>query len=71
MINVLFVAPLGFVLGPAAGLVKGLAADMRCITGRTDYGEVFGTYGPESIWRPWTIHIEQQKETEAASAPPE
>lgn len=68
-VNVLIIAPLGLVLGPVAGLVKGIAADMRCLTGRTDYGEVFGTYGPESVWRPWTFHVEQQKKELAESAP--
>ena len=69
-VNVLIIAPLGFVLGPVGGLVKGIAADMRCLTGQTSYGEVFGTYGQESVWRPWTIHI-QDEDQEDESAPPQ
>jgi len=66
-INVLIIAPLGFALGPAAGLVKGIAADMRCLTGQTSYGEVFRSYGQERVWRPWTIHIgEEPAETAPA-----
>lgn len=57
--DILIVAPLGFVLGPVVGLVKGVAADVRNLTGKTPLEDVWGSYGDASIWRPWTFHFEE------------
>ncbi len=56
--NVLIVAPLGFAFGTVAGLVKGVAADVRCLTGKTELHDVWGTYGGPSIWRPYSFSFE-------------
>ena len=53
--NVLIMGPIGIGTGPVLGLTKGLALDVQCcIVGDVRYGDVFGTYGQRSIWRPYT-----------------
>jgi len=54
-LDVLVIAPVGIVTGPVFGFVKGVSLDVQWVVGHADYGEVFGTYGPASIWRPHTI----------------
>lgn len=46
-------APAGFVLGPVMGFAKGLALDFTWLTGRVDYGDVYGSYTTASVWRPF------------------
>jgi hypothetical protein len=54
--NLLFFIPIGFVVGPLAGMGKGLALDVDVVVlGRTSYAEAFGTYEDPSIWRPFTM----------------
>jgi hypothetical protein len=51
-------APAGAVLGPVAGLVKGVALDAQELFDRVSYSDVFrtgGDLGSESIWRPWKL----------------
>jgi hypothetical protein len=60
--NILIVAPLGFAVGPLVGLVKGVAADVRNLTGMNTLGEVYGAYGDPSIWRPYTFHFDEEQE---------
>ena len=57
-VNVLIVAPLGFAFGTLAGLAKGVAADVRCLTGKTELRDVWGAYGGASIWRPYSFSFE-------------
>jgi hypothetical protein len=54
-LDVLFLGPVGFASGPAFGLVKGVSLDVQCAIGLMSYGPVFHSYGPASIWRPWTL----------------
>lgn len=56
-LNILIVAPASFVLGPFFGMVKGIAVDVQWMRDETRYGDAFGTYGPPSIWRPYTQHF--------------
>ena len=49
-----FLAPVGFVLGPFMGFFKGLAIDYTWVTGRVKYADVYGGYGQESVWRPFS-----------------
>ena len=55
-LNVFFVGPVGFAGGPVAGLIKGASLDVQCAIELMDYHEVFHTYRPASIWRPWTFY---------------
>ena len=52
--NVLLVGTFGLVAGPIVGFIKGVSLDVQWKVGHITYGEVFGTYGPASIWRPFT-----------------
>ena len=54
-LDALFIGPVGFVSGPGFGLVKGASLDVQCAIGLMDYPQVFNSYGPASIWRPWTL----------------
>jgi len=51
----MFAAPVGFVLGPAFGLVKGVGVDINTAVGNVSSSEAFGTYERVSIWRPYTF----------------
>lgn len=52
----LFLAPTGLVLGPLMGFAKGLALDFTWVTGRVEYGDVYGGYEEASVWRPYAWH---------------
>ena len=54
-LNAVILGPVGFATGPIFGFAKGLSLDIQWVMGQVDYGEVFGTYGPASIWRPFTV----------------
>ena len=54
-LNVLVLGPIGLGTGPIFGFVKGLSIDVQWLVGHLDYGDAFGTYGPESVWRPHTF----------------
>ena len=49
------IGPIGLVFGPLFGLGKGLSLDIQWCIGQVEYADVFGTYGPPSIWRPYTL----------------
>ena len=53
-LDVLVIGPVGCVLGPLAGFGKGISLDVQWCIGQVRYGNVFGSYREESIWRPWT-----------------
>jgi len=53
--NALILAPVGVATGPFLGFAKGLALDIQSVIGQVDYADVFGSYGPASIWRPFTF----------------
>lgn len=53
--NALVLGPVGFATGPVFGFAKGLALDIQWVIGQVDYSDVFGSYGPASIWRPFTF----------------
>ena len=53
--NIVFVAPLGGLVGSLTGFAKGIALDVEWVLGKTEYGQVFGAYDTESIWRPITL----------------
>ncbi len=53
--DVLIMGPLGIATGPVFGFVKGLALDIQWTIGQVSYGDVFGSYGETSIWRPHTV----------------
>ena len=53
--DVLIMAPVGIVTGPLCGLGKGIALDVQWVMGDVEYGDVFGSYGETSIWRPYTL----------------
>ena len=48
-------APVGVALGPALGLVKGIALDVGVIRNQLTLSEEFGTYEAASVWRPFTF----------------
>ncbi len=52
----IFTAPVGFVLGPAFGFVKGIALDVSAVSGALSVGEEFGTYQRVSVWRPYSYN---------------
>ncbi len=54
--DAIVVAPMGVVLGPLMGFIKGLSLDIQWAVGKVSYSDVFGSYERESIWRPHTIH---------------
>ncbi len=54
--DVLLMGPAGIITGPLFGLSKGVALDVQCMMGDMKYGEVFGSYGETSIWRPYTLN---------------
>ena len=54
-LNAVVLGPVGFVTGPFFGFTKGLSLDIQWVMSQVDYDEVFGTYGPTSIWRPFTV----------------
>ena len=57
-----FLAPTGMVLGPVMGFFKGLALDYTWVTGRVEYGDVYGGYTNASVWRPYSWHwIEEDR----------
>jgi hypothetical protein len=53
-LDVLVVGPVGLVCGPLAGLGKGLSLDVQLMMGQVKHSEVYGSYGPASVWRPYT-----------------
>ena len=55
-LNILVVAPVGMLFGPLVGFAKGVALDVECMQEKLSCADVFGGYGPASIWRPYTIH---------------
>ncbi len=55
-LNIFVFVPIGMLFGPLAGFAKGVALDVECLQARLSYGKVFGGYGPESVWRPYSIH---------------
>jgi len=54
-LDALILGPVGVVTGPVMGLAKGVALDVQWCAGQVNYGDVFGGYGPTSIWRPHTL----------------
>lgn len=54
-LDAVVLGPIGLVFGPVFGMGKGLALDIQWVIGQVYYGDVFGTYGPTSIWRPYTL----------------
>lgn len=54
--NLLVFVPVGLVVGPLAGLSKGVGLDVEWMLNEIGYGPVFGSYDRPSIWRPYTIH---------------
>ena len=55
-VDVLVMVPAGIITGPLFGLGKGAALDVQCMMDDMEYGEVFGSYGKTSIWRPYTLN---------------
>ncbi len=55
-LNILVFAPIGMLFGPLVGFAKGVALDVECLQHKQSLGEVFGGYGPQSVWRPYSIH---------------
>ena len=53
--NAIVLGLVGVVTGPVFGFGKGLGLDIQWVIGQMDYSDVFGTYGPASIWRPFTF----------------
>jgi hypothetical protein len=53
-VDFLVVGAFGMATGPIMGFLKGLSIDVQWLVGHVDYGDAFGTYGPTSIWRPFT-----------------
>ncbi len=53
--DVLIMGPVGIVTGPLTGFMKGLSLDVQWISGQIRYGDVFGSYDRESVWRPHTF----------------
>ena len=49
------IGPIGIVTGPVFGLFKGMSLDIQWVIGQVRYGDVFGSYRPQSIWRPHTL----------------
>jgi len=60
--DVLVLGPVGAALGPVFGLAKGVALDVQWARYEVDYDEVFGTYSPASIWRPYTLDWMESEE---------
>jgi hypothetical protein len=54
-LDALVIAPIGFVTGPLFGFIKGVSVDLQWVVGHVRYGDVFGSYGNASIWRPHTV----------------
>jgi hypothetical protein len=67
-LNALVLGPIGFVSGPVFGFGKGLSLDIQWVIGQVNYGDVFGTYGPTSIWRPFTFTWPVKTKAKAATA---
>lgn len=59
--NLVAVGPAGLVGGPLFGFVKGFAADIHCCFGNGSYGDVFGGYGRQSVWRPYSGWIPKEE----------
>ncbi len=55
-VNILILGPLSLAFGPVFGMIKGIAVDVQWLRDETTYGDAYLTYGPASIWRPYTIH---------------
>ena len=62
-LDAVVMGPIGFATGPILGLAKGLSLDIQWIVGQVDYGDVFGSYGEASIWRPCTVQWPSNTET--------
>lgn len=58
---VIVAAPVGFALGPAFALVKGVALDVSAVSGTLTVGEEFGTYGRASVWRPFSYDWQKKR----------
>jgi hypothetical protein len=54
-VDALVMGPFGIVTGPLFGFGKGLSLDIQWVISQVDYSEVFGSYRPTSIWRPFTL----------------
>ena len=48
-----FLAPIGMVLGPFNGLVKGFAVDIGWLSGDVKYSDAFLSLEKPSVWRPY------------------
>ena len=68
-LNIVVVAPFGFVFGEVAGLVRGSALDVECLLGHEEVGEVFGSYGPNSVWRPYSFRWKARRPPKKAARP--
>ena len=53
--NILVVTPLGFAFGEVVAFFRGIALDVECLIGNEDVGDVFGSYGRNSVWRPYSF----------------
>ena len=61
--NVVFVGTVGLLTGPIVGFFKGVSLDVQWMMGHVSYSDAFGTYGPASIWRPFTCFWPTTPET--------
>ncbi|MFP4176793.1 MAG: hypothetical protein ACLFT2_06145 [Candidatus Brocadiia bacterium] len=57
-LNVVVMAPVGAVGGPVLGFGKGISLDVQMMLEQQQPAEVFGSYGANSVWRPWTVKWE-------------
>jgi hypothetical protein len=69
-VDALVMGPFGIVTGPLFGFCKGLALDIQWVINQVDYSEVFGSYRPTSIWRPFTLVWPVKVPPEAPAARP-
>ena len=53
--NIVLMVPLGLIGGPIAGFGKGVALDVEWFMDDVEAGQSFGSYGRESVWRPYTL----------------
>jgi len=68
-LNAVVLGPVGFATGPVFGFAKGLALDIQWVMGQMEYEDVFRTYGPASIWRPFTFSWPVKGPSAEESAP--
>lgn len=60
-VNVVGMGTVGVLAGPVLGFGKGLSLDVQWLIGQQQYPIMFGTYEPQSIWRPFTLQWEQTR----------